>query len=39
MCKPDISTHTIGTLCEILDCRVGDMIVYINSKCRLNFKV
>ncbi len=27
----NISTHTIGVLCEILDCRVEDIIVFIKD--------
>lgn len=28
----DISTKTINTLCEILDCRVEDILVYVKEE-------
>lgn len=26
-----VSTHTLNTLCEILSCRIEDVVVYINE--------
>lgn len=30
--KENISTHTINMLCEILDCKVEDILVYVKEE-------